>query len=77
MAGRGSAPVSIINWSCFITLILLFSIIDLSKTSIRSEGVFCCENLCTLGNILTAKRHVFENEIESEVSGSQTKLLPE
>lgn len=40
---------------CFFTLILLFSIIDLSKTSIRSGGVFCCEHLCTSGNILTTK----------------------
>lgn len=55
MTARGRAPVSIINWSCFITLILLFSTIDLLKTSIRFGGIFCCKNLCTLGNILTMK----------------------
>lgn len=55
MTGHGRAPVSIINWSCFITLILLFSTFDLLKTSIRSGGIFCCENFCTLGNILTMK----------------------
>ena len=76
MAGRGRAPASIINWSCLITLILLFSTIDLSKISIRSGGVFRCENLCTLGNIFTTKATCSRTSSRAKYLGAKLSYYP-
>ena len=76
MASRGSAPASFINWSCLITLILLLSTFDLSKTSIRSGGVFCYENLCTLGNIFTTKATCLRTNSRAKYLGAKLSYYP-
>ena len=56
MAGRSRAPTTFINLSRLITLILIFSSIDLlKKTLIRSAAVFYCENVCMSGNFFIMK----------------------